>query len=97
MNGSLRMCTNMLQIIVLSSSSLIGRLRLDGGAKYGIFIITNLAFSKKWKSTCRQATTGSAPRPKLLAEDGTLNTAPEKVRDPKFHESGFSTRAMPCR
>ena len=24
-----------------------------------------------------------------LAEDGALNPAPEKVRDPKFHESGF--------
>jgi len=24
----------------------------------------------------------------FLAEDGTLNAAPEKVRDPKFHESG---------
>jgi len=25
----------------------------------------------------------------LLAEDGTLNAAPEKVRDPKFHKDGF--------
>ncbi len=25
----------------------------------------------------------------LLAEDGTLNPAPEKIRDPKFQESGF--------
>lgn len=25
----------------------------------------------------------------LLAEDGTLNAAPERVRDPKFHKNGF--------
>jgi transposase len=25
----------------------------------------------------------------LLAEDGTLNPAPEKIRDPKFQEGGF--------
>jgi transposase len=26
---------------------------------------------------------------RALAEDGALNPAPEKIRDPKFHESGF--------
>ena len=32
-----------------------------------------------------------------LAEDGALNPAPEKVRDPKFQEGGFFDPATSCR
>jgi len=54
----------------------------------GIIIIT-YATSLRWGFGVPASNARKRSKAEALAEDGALNPAPEKVRDPKFGEDGF--------
>ena len=63
---------------------------LDGDTMSGIIMVTaSISGMLRGDSTCQQTSTTSAPRRKSSLEEGALNPAPGKVRDPKFQEGGF--------
>ena len=67
-------------------SSLSGHLRLDMPAGGGTFIVTLSLLNEGLDVPGSHSRRSKAD---VLAEDGTLNQVPEKVRDPKFQAGGF--------
>ena len=66
---------------------IIGVIQLDDLALCGILYITT--FSWCWRPQVPITGKQNQSKARVLAADGTLNPAPEKVGDPKFQEDGF--------